>query len=178
MAVEKSNYSNNSNKARSRGGKRTGAGRPPGIHTPIGPMKQVLAIPAPLTAAGQALVQAPNDDPVSMMMLCARNFLRLVEKYAPGQPDANEDMHTKYSEMALNAFAKAAPYLRNRLATVTHVGNEGAIKIEAINVAIANLRLEDLATLEQLLAPVASASRVAPAVAGRGAEEAPRTIEG
>lgn len=151
-----------------KGGKRNGAGRPAGIHTPIKPVV--------LSRNGDVL--EPDNDPVLMMMQAARAFARLAIKYAPGQPDANEEMYAKYTDMFTNAAAKAAPYLRHRLATVTHVGNEGAIKIEAINVAIGNMTLEDLKLLDRILSPVAAASRVTPAIAGRSSSEAPPASEG
>lgn len=151
------------------GGKRNGSGRKPD------PTKVRLTPPV---LATNGAVLTPDNDPVDGLMRGARMFLELAAKYAPGTESADEDMRAKYTRDALDAFAKAAPYLRHRLATVTHVGNDGAIKIEAVNIALANMNQKDLTAFVDLLSPIAAASRVTPAIAGGSAEEAPRTIEG
>jgi len=64
-----------------------------------------------------------------------------------------------------DAAAKAAPYVHHRRASIVHTGpNDGAIQIEAINNAIANMSDEDLNTLERLLTPLVSSARVTPGV--------------
>src|SRR5262245_1770730 len=139
------------------GGKREGAGRPKGR-------------PNKITIERQEQVIREKREPLDRMLKAMQTFEELAARYEPGTPDnpnpeADEAKYTGYIKDMMDAAAKAAPYVHHRLATTVHSGpNDGAIPIEAINNAVANMSDEDLNELGRLLEPLAAAVRVTPGV--------------
>ena len=139
------------------GGKREGAGRQKGK-------------PNKITIERQEQVIREKREPLDRMLQAMQIFESLVEYYQPGtteQPNPNHD-EAKYLanvQRMADTAAKAAPYVHHRLATTVHSEpNDGAIPIEAINNAVANMSDEDLNALGRLLEPLAAAVRVTPGV--------------
>lgn len=154
--------------ANGHGGKREGAGRKKGSQTP----QKVAVTPRNIIS---------NVDPVDVILRGTQLFQSMAARYQPGtaenpNPNHDESKYIKYVMLMIDSAAKAAPYLRHRLASMVHTGQDGgAIKIEAINNAIANMSDKDLATLGRVLEPLAAAARVTPAVAGNPAGGNPTT---
>ena len=140
------------------GGKRPGAGRPKNT-------------PNKITIERQEQVIREKREPLDRMLRAMQIFESLAEHYQPGtadQPNPNHDeaKYVGYVRDMMDAAAKAAPYIHHRLATTVHSGpNDGAIRIEAINTAIANMSDKDLIALGRILDPLAAAARVTPGVA-------------
>src|SRR5262245_29041549 len=119
------------------GGKREGAGRPKGK-------------PNKITIERQEQVIREKREPLDRMLNAMQIFEAMADYYQPGtaenpNPNYDEDKYLANVQRMADTAAKAAPYVHHRLATTVHSGpNDGAIRIEAINTAIANMSDEDL----------------------------------
>src|SRR5262245_66300900 len=115
------------------------------------------------------------------MLRAMQIFESLAEHYQPGttdqpNPNCDEAKYVGYVRDMMDAAAKAAPYVHHKLASMVHTGpNDGAIRIEAINNAIANMSDKDPSALDRLLAPLVSSARVTPGLADSSRARNPST---
>ena len=125
------------------GGRRPGAGRPRNT-------------PNKITLERQEQVIREKREPLDRMLEAMAKFEELASYYqptteGPTNKNANEAKFVEYLAKMADMAAKAAPYCHHRLASMVHTGpNDSAIRIEAINAAIANMSKEDLTAFTAL----------------------------
>lgn len=156
------------------GGKRKNAGRKVASLA-----KASFEIDTANPSVGKIKTLTGGESPGDILLHVARYHMgraaRLQRDAAGKQQEPDDKLMNAHLEAARRAAADAAPYCHTRFQAIAHSNPDNTPLFAELSQALARMSDKEMLSLERILAPLAAAARVTPAIAGSGPVGNPKT---